>query len=72
MKRVYNSPTGHNSQSGPSARRLKKTQRPRCQICQEPFDTLLFAVSVRQGKAHPLCAGLKAIGLEKLATTSGR
>lgn len=55
-----------------ASRRIPRGRRPRCQVCQEPFDTLLFAVSVKQGKAHPLCAALKAIGLEKLATTSGR
>jgi hypothetical protein len=49
-----------------------RRNRPRCKICQEAFDFPSLTIRVTKGRAHPLCAALKAVGLEKLATSSGR
>jgi hypothetical protein len=57
---------GHAEPSDP------RHQKPRCKICKEAFDLPWLTVRVTKGRAHPLCAALKAVGMEKLATSSGR
>ncbi|WP_299484783.1 hypothetical protein [Acaryochloris sp. IP29b_bin.137] len=52
--------------------RLTRSNKPRCVVCEEPFDSPTLSVRFGKGRAHLLCAGLARIGLKGLARTSGR
>lgn len=52
--------------------RLIRSNKPRCIVCEEQFDSPTLSVHFGKGRAHLLCAGLARIGLKGLARSSGR
>ncbi|MGR3274704.1 hypothetical protein HRE53_01755 [Acaryochloris sp. 'Moss Beach'] len=52
--------------------RLTRSNKPRCVVCEEEFDSPTLSVQLGKGRAHLLCAGLARIGLKGLARSSGR
>lgn len=52
--------------------RLTRSNKPRCAVCEEYFDSPTLSVRLGKGRAHILCAGLARIGLKGLARSSGR
>ncbi|NJM95379.1 MAG: hypothetical protein HC792_03415 [Acaryochloridaceae cyanobacterium CSU_5_19] len=51
---------------------LSRSNRPRCIVCEEIFDSPSLSIRFGKGRAHLLCAGLVKAGLRELARTSGR
>jgi len=52
--------------------RITQSNKPRCVVCEEQFDSPTLSIRVDKGRAHLLCAGLARIGLKGLARSSGR
>jgi hypothetical protein len=51
---------------------LTSSNKLRCVVCEEYFDSPTLSIRLGKGRAHLLCAGLARIGLKELARSSGR